>query len=107
MQDNNFQAVLVTDGSKSYAVYTYMCGELNWSDAATIGFNTPDELRFNHPLSGTEFIDEIACIHLENSLNNIIFDLEPSPVILPMTPPPANSLGKEDHYNVFTFRALH
>ena len=92
-QGNSFQAVLLTDGAKSYAVFTYNCGDLDWSNAATIGFNTPADYRFNHPVSGTDFVDEIACLHVESDLNNLIYDLEISPVILPITPPPTIFLG--------------
>jgi hypothetical protein len=91
---NSFQAVLLTDGSKSYAVFTYMCGSLQWSEAATIGLNAPDHnIVINHPLSGTGFTDEIACIRTGSNTNNLIYDLQTSPVILSVTPTPSNSLG--------------
>ena len=97
-QGNEFQAVLLTDGVKSYAVFTYMCGALEWSDAATIGLNTPADIRFNYPLSGTDLIDEIACIHIDSQWKNLIYDLEISSVILPQTPAPANFLGNNMLY---------
>ena len=98
MQGNTFQAILITDGSKSYAVFTYRCEQLEWSDEATIGINTPDDIIINHPLSGTDLIDEIACIHVDSPWKNLIYELEPNPVILPITPPPSNSLGKKKYY---------
>ena len=43
---NTFQAVLATDGTRSYAIYTYECGKLNWVHYfAAIGFSaSPDFL---------------------------------------------------------------
>ena len=96
-QGNTFQAILVTDGLKSFAVYTYRCGYLQWSGPATVGLNTPADIRFNHPLSGTPSLDGIACIHVESEWNNIIYELELNAVILPLTPAPPNSLGMYIH----------
>ena len=73
-----------------------MCGSLQWSEAATIGLNAPDnDIVINHPLSGTGFTDEIACIRTGSDTNNVIYDLQTSSVILPVTPTPYISLGKK------------
>ena len=59
-----------------------------------MGLNTPADIRINHPLSGNPSLDGIACVHVESVWNNIIYELEPNPVILPLTPAPTNFLGK-------------
>ena len=91
---NNFQAILITNGTKSYAVYTYKCGELHWTLPATIGINAPPDNYYNHPLTGTDLPpDEIACVHLNSVWNNVIIDMEPNAVILPVTPVPSSFTG--------------
>ena len=87
----------MTDCTKSYAVFTYNCGNMDWSYAAIIGFNTPTDFRMNHALSGTDFGAEIACLHLQTDLNNVIYNLQISAVILPTTPAPSSFLGIQQH----------
>ena len=97
LQTNTYQAVLITDGSKSYAVYIYKCSMMKWSNEATIGWNAGGELYANHPLSGLPAANEIACVHrIQGSdLNNVIYDLVPG-VLFPAeaTPPPLSSIGE-------------
>ena len=93
MQGNTFQAVLTTNGTKSYGVMTYHCGELGWSDPATIGYYAPTTVSYNHPLSQGLLTDEIACLHSGSDWSNLIFELETSNHILEMTPEPHFSTG--------------
>ena len=89
---------MITNGTKSYAVFTYKCGELQWFEAATIGLNAPPDFFYNHPLTGTDIPPyEIACVHLNSSWNNVIIDMEPNPVILPVTPAPSDFVGQFFH----------
>ena len=101
-QGNTFQAILITDGSKSYAVYSYRCGDLTWSDPATIGFNAPQENSNNHFLSGLPIVDEIACLQQESVWKNLIYGLEMNTVILPVTPEPSAFLGKKLSMEIHT-----
>ena len=90
-----FQAILITDGFKSYAVFTYRCGYLEWTSPATIGLNAPLENYYNHPLTGTIIApDEIACVHVISEWNNVVTNMEENPVILPTTPEPSSFIGK-------------
>ena len=63
---NNYQAVIVSDILRTYAIFSYMCGEVEWSalgrnQAAVVGFNTIDSF-YNHPLSGFPGIgDGVSC----------------------------------------------
>ena len=58
---------MITDGSRSYAVFIYQCGLLQWSGLngfyrhAVIGYNMRGEPFFNHPLSGTSLATNVAC----------------------------------------------
>lgn len=95
-QTNTFQGIVVTDGSKSYAVYTYYCGGLYWLNPATIGFNAPPSTYNNHPITGTDLTpDNVACVHRDSPWNNVIFDLEPNPIVLGTTPAPSNTIGND------------
>ena len=97
-----FQAILVTDGSKSFAVFTYRCGYLEWTTPATIGLNAPTDLYYTHPLTGTiASPDEIACVHVDSEWNNVVIDMEPNPIILPITPEPSIYIGKVLHLACF------
>lgn len=65
-----------------------------WMDTAGIGFNAPPDDYYNHPLTVSEIPpDEVACVHLDSVWNNVIIDLEPNPVILPLTPEPSSFIG--------------
>ena len=99
---NTFQGLLITNGSKSYSVFTYYCGDIYWLNEATIGFSAPPSLFKNHPLVGTEIEPQlVACVHEESQWNNVIYDLEPSPIILSVTPQPSTSVGKSP-YSILT-----
>ena len=77
-QRNTFQAIIVTDGSaRSYAVFTYRCGSMQWSgEPATIGFNADGGLFENHPLSETLNSRDIACQRFPETVwNNVVYQL--------------------------------
>ena len=89
LQDNTFQAILVTNGTKSYSIFTYKCGEIEWSGPVSVGYNAPPNTYYNHPLTLTSLpINALACSHLESEWNNVITDLQPGNVILPSPPQP-------------------
>ena len=67
----------ITDGSQSYVVYTYRCGDLQWPGGATIGYNGGPVGNFyqNHPLSG-DFANSIACINTGvTEWSNVIYNV--------------------------------
>jgi len=85
---------LTTNGTKSYAVYTFKCGELLWSGPAAIGYNAPPNKYYNHPITEAPLpADEIACVHQDSMWNNVIIDIQSSNVILPTTPEPHTLTG--------------
>ena len=66
LQTNNFQAVLVTNFSHTFAIYNYICGEMEWSgfgnEKAAVGYIASREIFNNHPASGFSLIgDAISC----------------------------------------------
>ena len=54
---------MVTDGTNSFAMFLYQCGDLQWSGGATIGFGAGSEFVSNHRLSGTQNVTSIACLN--------------------------------------------
>ena len=98
-QNNTYQAVLITDGNqKSYAVFTFKCGSLNWAGDAVIGFNAGGDYYVNHPLSGLSLSNAVACVHNDSVWNNVIYNLVPDPSMLTTdpTPEPADTIGRYD-----------
>lgn len=96
-QANTFQAVLITDGTKSYAVHIYKCGEMEWGDESTIGFNAGADYFENHPITGHFQSHLIACLQESygSLIKNEIYDLVPNPesLILGAVPPYHTTIG--------------
>ena len=82
LQTNSYQMVLATDGETSYTVFTYKCGELNWSSSsyrAVIGYNAASNSYVNHPLSRTTNVNSIACVNSPSSpWSNVVYNLNQS-----------------------------
>ena len=73
---NIFQAILITNGSQSYAVFTYKCGEMRWSGQATIGFGFSGNIFKHFPLSGTINDTAVACLNMPaTNWSNLIYPL--------------------------------
>ena len=79
-QSNTFQGIVITNGSKTYAVYTYHCDDVQWSDGSVIGFNAGGRYYANHPLSDSIAASDIDCVHhsLGSEWNNVVYDLNPN-----------------------------
>ena len=65
-QTNTYQGVIITDTVRTYYVFTYVCGEIEWSglgtETAIVGFNSNGDFFDNHPANGLSDIGElIAC----------------------------------------------
>ena len=69
---STFQAVLITDGYDSYAVFIYQCGGMEWG-GATIGWSYSENLYEEHRLSGASSND-IGCSYSSTS-SAIIYDV--------------------------------
>ena len=78
IQKNNFQVVLATDGIKSFAVFTYKCGELNWShNRASIGFSASSSVFANHRLSQLLNVNDIACLESPSPpWSNVVYQID-------------------------------
>ena len=67
LQTNNYQGIIVTNGLSTYSIFTYACGELEWSslgisNPAVVGYNLGNGHFYNHPLSGFSSIGEtLSC----------------------------------------------
>ena len=82
---NTFQALLITDGTYSYAIFTYKCGLMEWDNGATIGFNAGGNVYANNDPSS----NAVACVNIPSSdWSNILYLLtsaspeEPNPSML-------------------------
>ena len=77
---NSFQAIVITDGVFSYALFIYECCSMEWSGLydyrVTIGFNSDGIHYDNHPLSRADDAAAVACLGLPDSgWTNIIYEL--------------------------------
>ena len=78
---------MITDGTESYAVYTYQCDFVTWSRGATIGYNAGGDFFENHALSAAaDNAAEIDCANVPlANWTNAIYRLS---VDDPVTEPP-------------------
>ena len=75
-QTSTFQGILVTDFTRSFAVFTYRCGDLEYSNGATIGFSSGDGLFANHQATLLGSAQSIACLNEPNSpWVNVVYEL--------------------------------
>lgn len=79
MQTNAYQAIVITNHEESYAIFTYNCGEVQWSAGlgrySTIGFySASDGIFENHPLTGQPNINMIAC-DPNPDINNVVYSI--------------------------------
>ena len=72
---------MTTDGTKSYAVFTYKCSSMEWANQPTIGTNAGGTTYNNSDLTGENYAFKIGCVHtgLPNDTNNVVYDLVPNP----------------------------
>ena len=67
LQTNSYQAIIVSNVTSTYAIFSYMCGEIQWSalgvsEAAIVGLNSAGRTVYNHPTSGSNAIgDFVSC----------------------------------------------
>ena len=67
---------MITDGTNSYAVFTYRCGDMNWAYSPTIGFNAAGSSFANHPNTGSSSAEEIACLNSPDSQwYNVVYQI--------------------------------
>ena len=62
-QSNTYQAVLITDGTSSYAVFIYRCGLLESGSVAGIGYYINRNQFEEHALSNTPMSSNISCVN--------------------------------------------
>ena len=69
---NTYQAIVISDGRETYAVFTYNCDDLNWigeeENYASVGYNVPSTTSTfasfaNYALSRTSEVGRVACNH--------------------------------------------
>lgn len=79
LQENTFQAIIITNGTATFAVYTYNCDLMGWSGYdtyATIGYNLNGDYE-NHFLSGLESANTVACLSTPNTKwDNLVYTID-------------------------------
>ena len=72
---------MITNGSKTYAVFTYHCDDINWASPrnnTVIGFNAGGTSYESHPFSGSHDASDIDCESYPPSLwNHVVYDVNP------------------------------
>ena len=77
LQNNTLGSAVVTDGTRSYAVFSYNCGGINHGNDAVVGFRATESFAEYHPLSFGN-ATEIGCTNFDVlGLNLLLFDLTP------------------------------
>ena len=87
---------MITDGLLSYAVFFYRCGFMEWPGGATIGFFANGSNFENHPLTGKDNANDVACLNEPTTeWSNIVYQLADIRIITESTPSPTPpGLGK-------------
>ena len=66
----------MTDFTRSFSIFTYFCGDLRYTNRATIGFSTGDGLFANHPASLRGSADSVACLNFPTSpWVNVVYEI--------------------------------
>ena len=66
----------MTDFARSFAVFTYKCGDLDYSNHASVGFISEDGLFANHQAVFRSNTTAIACLNVPSSLwVNVVYDI--------------------------------
>ena len=80
-QTNTFQGMLVTDlTTSSYAVFTYHCGDMSFSDPGLIGFtHIKDGVNITHGATYREHPYFVSCLNEQNSdWVNVVYEIAKS-----------------------------
>ena len=68
---------MITDGVRSYVVFTYKCGLIEVGNHAVVGFVAENDFFANHKLSFTESVGDIDCVNQPRSdWNNVVFRID-------------------------------
>ena len=71
---NTFQAILITDGTDSYAVFIYECGGMEWG-GGVIGWQASFSNYMSHYLSGHLNSNDIGCLY-SSSYSAVVYRLD-------------------------------
>lgn len=81
IQENTFEAILITDGTYSYTIFTYQCGLLEWDNGVVIGFKGSGDFYANNDPSTLD----VACLNSPTSVySSIIYLLSNTSAEIPL-----------------------
>lgn len=73
IQTNTYEGIFITNGFESHALFTYECGEVQWSglnfEFSTVGYNLEANYFDNNPANGFQAINEIVSCTVESRVN--------------------------------------
>ena len=71
--------MIASQGSTSYAIFTYKCDLLQWTrNSGAIGYSAGHDNFANHPLSRTSRVKDIDCLNYPSSVwSNVVYNLNP------------------------------
>ena len=72
---NSYQGILITDGSRTYALFIYNCSQLNRDSVAGIGYFFNSSLFEEHALSNTDQSSMVACVNSLCSPSLVVYPL--------------------------------
>ena len=77
LQPNTFQVVVASQGSISYAIFTYKCDLLRWTNYnAGVGYSAGPNFFEEHTLSRNESVTDIDCLNYPSSVwYNLVYKL--------------------------------
>ena len=69
--------MIASQGSISYAIFTYKCNLLQWTNnIAAIGYSAGNNNFANHPFSRTSRVTDIDCLNYPSSVwSNVVYNL--------------------------------
>ena len=80
---------MITDSSsKSYAIFTFFCGDLNWARGPTIGYNAASDFYINHPATGADDADIIDCTNGPGTYYHLVYNISAENFVTPEPPTP-------------------
>ena len=86
LQENTYQALVITDGLESYAIFTYMCNSMQWSGLwryPTIGYSAAGVMFANHYLTARKEANEIDnCAASNSQYTNVVYKISADPDII-------------------------
>ena len=71
LQTNTYQGIIITNTTTTYYIFSYPCGDIQWSDQAVVGFNANADVYYNHPASGLPNLGRIVSCRDQTAVGSV------------------------------------